>query len=82
MRPASAAACGGGRAYGRWPGLRPEQLFEGRDLAVTTEFRTLFSEVAWHHLGVPPAPPIFPPRVVNSLSATELVSNTSPGGAA
>ncbi len=36
----------GGRVYGRWPGLAPEQLFEGRDLAVTTDFRTLFSEVA------------------------------------
>ena len=33
----------GGRVYGRWPGLAPEQRFEGRDLSVTTDFRTLFS---------------------------------------
>jgi len=42
----------GGRVYGRWPGLTPAALFEGRDLAVTTDFRTLFSEVATRHLGV------------------------------
>jgi uncharacterized protein (DUF1501 family) len=49
----------GGRIYGRWPGLDKSQLFEGRDLAVTTDFRNLFSEVATRHLGVPSAP-IFP----------------------
>jgi uncharacterized protein (DUF1501 family) len=49
----------GGRVYGRWPGLDRHQLFEGRDLAVTTDFRNLFSEVASRHLGVPAAP-IFP----------------------
>jgi uncharacterized protein (DUF1501 family) len=49
----------GGRVYGRWPGLRPEQLFEGRDLAVTTDFRSLFSEVAVKHLGAP-AETLFP----------------------
>jgi uncharacterized protein (DUF1501 family) len=50
----------GGKVYGRWPGLAPEQLFEGRDLAMTTDFRTLFSEVAAHHLGVPAAAGLFP----------------------
>src|SRR5213593_903939 len=42
----------GGRVHGRWPGLERERLFEARDLAVTTDFRTLFSEVASRHLGV------------------------------
>jgi uncharacterized protein (DUF1501 family) len=49
----------GGRVYGLWPGLRREQLFEGRDLAVTTDFRALFTEVAVRHLGAPAAP-LFP----------------------
>jgi len=49
----------GGRVYGRWPGLRREQLFEDRDLAVTTDFRGLFTEVAVRHLGAP-AGPLFP----------------------
>ena len=49
----------GGRVYGRWPGLVRERRFEDRDLAVTTDFRTLFSEVAARHLGIPSAP-LFP----------------------
>jgi uncharacterized protein (DUF1501 family) len=50
----------GGTVYGRWPGLAREQLFDGRDLAVTTDFRTLFAEVALGHLGVPASAAIFP----------------------
>ena len=41
----------GGKVYGKWPGLEPEQLYEGRDLALTTDFRSVFSEVAAKHLG-------------------------------
>ena len=41
----------GGTVYGRWPGLEPEQRFEGRDLAVTTDFRDVFAEVVVRHLG-------------------------------
>lgn len=40
----------GGKVYGEWPGLAPEQRFEGRDLALTTDFRDLFAEVADLHL--------------------------------
>ncbi len=50
----------GGAVYGRWPGLAREQLHEGRDLAVTTDFRALFSEVATRHRGVPADVAIFP----------------------
>jgi uncharacterized protein (DUF1501 family) len=50
----------GGTVYGRWPGLAPEQLFEGRDLAVTTDFRDLFAEIAVRHLRVPWTAPLFP----------------------
>ena len=35
----------GGRVYGRWPGLALNQRFEGRDLAITTDFRDVFSEI-------------------------------------
>jgi uncharacterized protein (DUF1501 family) len=44
----------GGKVYGRWPGLRADQRFEGRDLAVTTDFRDVFSEVVTAHLGLTP----------------------------
>jgi uncharacterized protein (DUF1501 family) len=50
----------GGTVYGSWPGLHRENLFEGRDLAVTTDFRTLFTEVAQAHLKLPAAAPLFP----------------------
>ena len=41
----------GGRMFGRWPGLEPEQLYERRDLAVTTDFRSVLSELVREHLG-------------------------------
>ena len=50
----------GGKIYGKWPGLEQEQLYEGRDLAVTTDFRDVFGEVVVRHLGVSDARPIFP----------------------
>jgi len=50
----------GGRMAGSWPGLAREQLYEQRDLAVTTDFRNLFAEVAVRHLGVAATAPLFP----------------------
>ncbi len=41
----------GGKVYGRWPGLEPEQLYEQRDLAVTTDFRDVLGEFVSRHLG-------------------------------
>jgi uncharacterized protein (DUF1501 family) len=40
----------GGKVHGRWPGLSPSALYEGRDLAVTTDFRQVLSEVVRDHL--------------------------------
>ncbi len=50
----------GGRVYGDWPGLKTEQLHEGRDLALTTDFRDVFAEVATRHLGRADLSKIFP----------------------
>ena len=50
----------GGKVYGKWPGLKSSQLYEGRDLALTTDFRDVFAEIARHHLGVANLNPIFP----------------------
>ena len=41
----------GGKVYGQWPGLAPEQLYEGRDLALTTDFRRVLGEGVYRHLG-------------------------------
>lgn len=46
--------------HGRWPGLAPEQLYEGRDLALTTDFRSVFSEIASKHLGASSMDKMFP----------------------
>ncbi|MCU0622544.1 MAG: DUF1501 domain-containing protein [Gemmatimonadaceae bacterium] len=43
----------GGQVLGRWPGLAPEQLYEGRDLALTTDVRAVLAEVVTGHLGRP-----------------------------
>jgi uncharacterized protein (DUF1501 family) len=50
----------GGTVHGSWPGLEREQLYEGRDLALTTDFRAVFSEVLEAHLGATTAPQVFP----------------------
>jgi uncharacterized protein (DUF1501 family) len=50
----------GQKVYGKWPGLAPEQLYEGRDLALTSDFRAVFSEVAGKHLGATQLEKVFP----------------------
>ena len=50
----------GGKIYGHWPGLNSDQLYEGRDLALTTDFRDVFGEVAKKHLGTPSVQAVFP----------------------
>jgi len=41
----------GGRVYGKWPGLAVNERFEGRDLAITTDFRSVFAEIMTTYLG-------------------------------
>jgi uncharacterized protein (DUF1501 family) len=55
----------GGRVYGKWPGLSQDKRFEGRDLAVTTDFRDVFGEIVVRHLGVTDARLIFPGYAIN-----------------
>ena len=50
----------GGKVYGKWPGLKNDQLHEGRDLALTTDFRDVFGEIATRHLGNSDAKSVFP----------------------
>jgi uncharacterized protein (DUF1501 family) len=50
----------GGKVHGKWPGLEQEQLYEGRDLALTTDFRSVFAEVVNHHLGASALDRVFP----------------------
>jgi uncharacterized protein (DUF1501 family) len=50
----------GGKIYGKWPGLEKEQLFEGRDLAVTTDYRAVLGELIGGHLGQKDLGAVFP----------------------
>jgi len=50
----------GGRVYGDWPGLDESKLYEGRDLALTTDFRDVFGEIASKHLGASDIAKVFP----------------------
>jgi uncharacterized protein (DUF1501 family) len=50
----------GGKVYGRWPGLGPGQLYEGRDLALTTDFRSVLGEVISTHIGSKDLKTVFP----------------------
>jgi len=50
----------GGKVYGRWPGLDQSQLYEGRDLALTTDFRRVLGEAVEMHLGNRDLSTVFP----------------------
>jgi len=50
----------GGKVYGKWPGLNDHQLNDGRDLALTTDFRDVLGELVAHHIGLPSLKGVFP----------------------
>jgi uncharacterized protein (DUF1501 family) len=50
----------GGKVYGEWPGLETEQLYEQRDLQLTTDFRDVLGELVVRHLGNPQVASVFP----------------------
>jgi uncharacterized protein (DUF1501 family) len=50
----------GGRVYSRWPGLGEGQLYQGRDLAVTTDYRSVLGEILTRHLGDRELKTVFP----------------------
>ena len=50
----------GGKVYGDWPGLERERLYEGRDLNVTTDFRTVLAELVNKRMGNQEIASVFP----------------------
>jgi len=63
----------GGQVYGKWPGLNDHQLNEGRDLALTTDFRSVVGEVLSKHIGVKELSAVFPGFDNNSLRFPGLI---------
>ena len=50
----------GGKIYTRWPGMEENQLHDGRDLAVTTDYRSVLGEIITKHLGETKLSGVFP----------------------
>jgi uncharacterized protein (DUF1501 family) len=50
----------GGKVYTRWPGMNDGQLYQDRDLAVTTDYRSVLSEIMMKHLGDRDMKTVFP----------------------
>jgi uncharacterized protein (DUF1501 family) len=50
----------GGRVFSRWPGLSEDQLYQGRDLAVTMDYRSVLGEIISKHLGGRELKAVFP----------------------
>jgi uncharacterized protein (DUF1501 family) len=63
----------GGKVYGKWPGLDNEQLNEGRDLALTTDYRQVLGEVLTHTLGAENLETVFPGAQINPRGFLRLV---------
>jgi uncharacterized protein (DUF1501 family) len=65
----------GKRVAGKWPGLAPEARFEGRDVAVTTDFRDLFAEILTRHLGARDLSAVFPGYAVAESRFPGVISS-------
>ena len=50
----------GGKVYTRWPGMNDGQLYQDRDLAVTTDYRSVLSEIMLKHMGDRDMKMVFP----------------------
>jgi uncharacterized protein (DUF1501 family) len=64
----------GGKVYGDWKGLTANALNEGRDLAVTTDFRDVFGEITYKHLGNKNLDKIFPQYSANPSKFRGIIS--------
>ena len=64
----------GGKVYGEWPGLAGSELYEGRDLAITTDFREIISAALETQFGLTDTQltKVIPNRPKVSRAAKEL----------
>ena len=61
----------GGKVYGDWPGVGEEQLFEGQDLDITTDYRDVLSEILQKRAATANLDAVFPgytPQAVGVVS--------------
>jgi uncharacterized protein (DUF1501 family) len=63
----------GGKVYGRWPGLESHQLNEGRDLALTTDYRQVLGELINKTIGASNLDLVFPGARINNTRFLDLI---------
>jgi uncharacterized protein (DUF1501 family) len=63
----------GGKVYGKWPGLAPDRLYEGRDLALTTDFRQVLGEASYRALGAKNLNLTFPGAQLNPSNFLNII---------
>ena len=63
----------GGKVHGKWPGMAPGQLYQNRDLAVTTDFRQVLGEAAYKSVGARNLELIFPGSELKTTQFLNLV---------
>jgi uncharacterized protein (DUF1501 family) len=64
----------GGKVYGKWPGMATEQLYQNRDLAITTDFRQVLGEAAYKTLGARNLQLVFPGSELKTTQFLNLMS--------
>ena len=67
----------GGKVYGEWPGLNPEQLYQNRDLAITTDYRQVLAEAVWKNLNARDMNLVFPGTRLHPRSFLNYLSLAS-----
>ncbi|MBW7883099.1 MAG: DUF1501 domain-containing protein [Caldilineaceae bacterium] len=77
----------GGTVYGKWPGLQTANLYDGRDLDITTDYRRVLSEILIRRLENPNLGTIFPGYkdyapvgVVQGADMTPIYDSATPLG--
>lgn len=71
----------GGKVYGAWPGLADAQLDHQQDLAITTDFRTVLSEIVVRRLGNTKLGAVFPsitPEIYSPATKLNIVNGPDP----
>jgi len=65
----------GGKVYGKWPGMATEQLYQNRDLAITTDFRQVLGEAAYKTLGARNMDLVFPGSELKTTQFLNMISS-------
>jgi len=65
----------GGKVYGKWPGMATEQLYQNRDLAITTDFRQVMGEAAYKTLGARNMELVFPGSGLKTTQFLNMISS-------